>query len=141
MAKAKSKDAPSYPQHAVTPPGGGRVIPSVQGQFWNAEPGDVLEGALTGTQMIKNKDNVLVMRFALTKDESGGVVILPDHYDLTQKLSALVQAHVGEVPTGAGSLPSLPVWINFVGFEYAPNVRGKKLARYQVVDTATDQGS
>lgn len=128
--KREKKEKETLVRKTFTAPPPGKVVQTVQGQFWNPEPGDTIEGKLVGTTAVKNRRGEEIIRHTLVTG-AGQVLTLPDHYDLSSKLRQIVADADGVYD------PPIPVWIGFEGFE-AAKVAGGKLARYTVVQTELD---
>ena len=86
------------------------------GSFWNPVPGDVLlQGTIAGRKEIPNKDGEKRERvLVLTRT---GLRILPDHYDLMDKLE--------------GVLEGTRVHVEYLGKEVVKGV-ASPMARYHV---------
>jgi hypothetical protein len=94
------------------------------GNFLTLEPGQSVEGFLVGVTQIKTRRGDVVDRWQLLLSGEPDPVILPQHYDLDQKLR-----EVWDEGRGEGSL----VWIAFLGKRKVAGVP-QPMAVYRVVD-------
>lgn len=105
------------------PPAGAETVEGPSGAgFYNFEsPGQQLQGTLIATTPIENTRGEMVQRWVILEDGASDTVILPDHYDLVERLRKAVEKR--PLPT--------KVWIQYRG-KQAANVPSGFLQRYAV---------
>lgn len=107
------------------PPSGGREVERPRWNFWNAKKEfDFVQGTLAGIVQIKNQRGEERDRYTIMVDKE--LFVLPDHYDLQEKLAKVAKDN-------GNAVLGVFVWIQFLRKEKVENVPNP-MAMYRVVD-------
>ena len=89
-AKASTKTQPHFVD--VPPPEGARVLQDARGFLTFEKPGDTVTGILLGQTTVKRRNGEAESRWEILTD-SGEIMILPSHAQLTRQLERLSKTH------------------------------------------------